>query len=156
MPAVGLAIASTAPDFQLPDHRGGKLQLSAVLSREAVLLVFFPFAFNDVCAGEMRALQSRVDSFHRSGVKVIAVSCDSPYALAEFAEREQLTFDLASDFWPHGRVSDAYGVLLDDKGFAIRASFLIDRNSRVAWSILHGPAEERDAVEYEVAIASLV
>ena len=155
MAAAGLSIGSTAPDFQLPDHRGGKLHLGAALGQQAVLLVFFPFAFTEVCASEMRALQSRVDFFHNAKVTVLGVSCDSPYSLAEFARRERLTFDLLSDFWPHGQVSRDYGVLLDDKGFAMRGSFLINTRAGIAWSMLNGPADERDPREYEVAIAAL-
>ena len=36
-----------------------------------------------------------------------------------------LWFDVLSDFWPHGQVADAYGVLRSD-GTAERALFFID------------------------------
>jgi len=155
MPALGVELGSIAPDFLLPDQRGGKVQLSAVLESQAVLLVFLPFAFTDVCAGELMALEARVADFNQRAVQVLAVSCDSPYSLAEFAGRLHLSFDLLSDFWPHGQVSSQYGVFLAEKGFATRGSFLIDRQRRIAWSIVHGPAEERDPQAYEVAIATL-
>lgn len=155
MPAIGLAVGSSAPDFQLQDHRGGKVQLSSHRSEQAVLLVFFPFAFTDVCSSELRALQTQVSDFRRRNVTVLAVSCDSPYALAALAKQEQLTFDLLSDFWPHGQVSRDYGVLLDDKGFAMRGSFLIDRDGVIAWSVVNGPAEARDSRDYADAIATL-
>lgn len=155
MPALGLALGDHAPDFELPDHRGGKVRLHSVLEQQAVLLVFFPFAFTAVCSSEFRALQAKSEAFQQSGVTVLGISCDSPYALAEFASREQLTIDLLSDFWPHGDVSRDYCVLLDDKGFAMRGSFLIDRQGAIAWSMLNGPADERDPGEYEAAIARL-
>ncbi|MDP2012604.1 MAG: redoxin domain-containing protein [Actinomycetota bacterium] len=155
MPSIGLAIGVQAPDFQLPDHRGGKVRLQDLREQRAVLLVFFPFAFTEVCSSEFRALQSKVKAFEHRGVTVLGISCDSPYALAEFATREQLTLDLLSDFWPHGAVCREYGVLLDDKGFAMRGSFLVNRKGNIVWSLLNGPADERDPREYENAIARL-
>ncbi|MDO8731863.1 MAG: peroxiredoxin [Actinomycetota bacterium] len=155
MTALGLSVGSLAPDFQLPDHRGGKVRLSDFRERQAALLVFFPFAFTEVCTSELAALDSFIDRFHERGVNVFGVSCDNPYALAEFATRARISFDLLSDFWPHGEVSRQYGVFLEDKGFAMRGSFLIDLEGRIAWAVLNGPAEERELSSYEAAMAAL-
>ncbi len=155
MAALGISVGSLAPDFQLPDHRGGKVRLSEVRAQSAVLLIFFPFAFTDVCTSELAALDTHVKNFHEQGVRVLGISCDSPYSLAAFAVREHLGFDLLSDFWPHGDVCRQYGVFLDDKGFALRGSFLIDRQGRISWTLLNGPAEVRDPNAYEAALATL-
>ncbi len=32
-----------------------------------------------------------------------------------------------ADFWPHGEVAKEYGVFLEHKGYANRATFLIDQ-----------------------------
>ena len=155
MSALGISIGSSAPDFVLPDHRGGKVQLSSCLSVQAVLLIFFPFAFNDVCASEFRSLAKSREVLLGAGVASLAVSCDTPYALAQFAEREGIDIALLSDFWPHGAVAQQYGVFLEDKGFAMRASFLINRRGDVTWSMVNGPGHERDARTYEAAVATL-
>lgn len=153
--AIGLGIGEQAPDFELPDHRGGKIRLSRLRGDSAVLLVFFPFAFTNVCTSELVALGRRLETLQEHGVRVLAVSCDSPYALAAFAEREHVAIELLSDFWPHGEVTRAYGLLLEDKGFAMRGSFLIDRDGRIAWSVVQGPADERDADAYVEALGTL-
>ena len=43
-------------------------------------------------------------------------------------KEEGYDFQLLADFWPHGAVAKEYGVFLEEKGFANRATFLIDPN----------------------------
>jgi alkyl hydroperoxide reductase subunit AhpC len=62
---------------------------------------------------------------------------------------------MLSDFWPHGEVSKAYGAFLDDKGFATRASFVIDKDGVVRWAVVNGPGEARSADDYAAALAAL-
>jgi peroxiredoxin len=50
---------------------------------------------------------------------------DSPAANAAFAKQEGLHFPLLSDF--QRTVSKAYGILNEEKGFANRATFVIDK-----------------------------
>ncbi len=155
MPALGLPVGSDAPDFLLADHRGGKVRLSSFRGKSAVLLVFFPYAFTNVCSSEFIELNAYVNKFHLRGVEIFGISCDSPYALAEFALRNEINIDLLSDHWPHGNVCREYEVFLEDKGFAMRASFLIDFQGHIAWTLLQGPAEQRDPSAYEAAVTAL-
>lgn len=54
------------------------------------------------------------------------MSVDSPAANKAFAEQIGVTFPLLSDFMRN--VSKDYGILNDDKGFANRTTFVIDKN----------------------------
>ncbi|HEX9763783.1 MAG TPA: redoxin domain-containing protein, partial [Candidatus Acidoferrales bacterium] len=48
-----------------------------------------------------------------------------------------LTYPLASDFYPHGKVAEAYGVLRTGPpipGISDRAVFIIDKEGRVAFA----------------------
>lgn len=40
---------------------------------------------------------------------------------------------LPSDFWPHGKVAQDYGIFIEDKGIYERANILIDENGIVVW-----------------------
>ncbi len=59
-------------------------------------------------------------------VQVLGISVDSAPANAAFAEKLRLTFPLLSDW--HRRVSRAYGILDEERGFARRATFVLDKN----------------------------
>ena len=64
-------------------------------------------------------------------------------------------FPLLSDFWPHGEVARRYGVFSEDSGAPLRATFLIDRDGRVAWLEVNAPGEARDFSTYRAALAEL-
>jgi peroxiredoxin len=120
-----------------------------------VLVVFFPWAFSGVCGGELTALQAALDDLVADDLEVLTVSTDSMYALRAFADQQGLTFPMLSDFWPHGEVAEAYGVLHPEIGIALRGSFLVDRDGVVRWSVVKGIPDARDVDDYRKAIADL-
>ena len=54
-----------------------------------------------------------------------------------------INFPLLSDFWPHGAVAKAYGILRDG-GFAERSVFIIDKQGVVRYIDVHDIGEEPD------------
>ena len=142
------SVGDRAPDFTLTDQHGQSIALSSVSM--PALIVFIPAAFTPVCHDELRALRSIAGR-----VRVLVVACDSMYVLRALDEAEQLGFPLLSDFWPHGETAKAYGVFLEDKGFAIRGSFVVDKDGIVRWAVVNGPGEARNADDYAAALAAL-
>lgn len=149
-----LAIGDQAPDFTLPDQHGVPTTLSQ-LRGSLVAVVFFPFAFSGMCTGELREIRDRLEDFQHDGIRVLTVSCDAMYALRAWADIEGYFFPLLSDFWPHGQVSRSYGVFLADKGFATRATFLLDADGVVRWNVVNPPGQARDFGQYREALARL-
>ena len=150
-----LSVGDQAPDFDLKDQHGQAVRLSELRGRKAVLIVFYPWAFSGVCGGELHAMQKDLDQLVSDDVEVVAISTDSMYALRSFADQEGFTFPMLSDFWPHGSVAQAYGVLHDGIGIALRGTFLVDRDGVIRWSVLHGIPDARDIEDYKRAIAAL-
>jgi peroxiredoxin len=150
-----LSVGDEAPDFELKDQHGQLVRLSALRGRKAALVVFYPWAFTGVCGGELHAMQARLDELVTDQVELFTVSTDSMYALRAFADQEGFTFPMLSDFWPHGAVAEAYGVLHPEIGIALRGSFLVDREGIVRWSVVNGIPDARDVDDYLKAIAAL-
>ena len=146
---------ATAPDFELSDQHGQTVRLSDLRGHKAVVLVFYPFAFTGVCSGELHALQEERAELDNDQVALFAVSTDSMYSLRVFAEQEGFDFTMLSDFWPHGAVASAYGVLNEAVGAAMRGTFVIDRSGTVRWTVLHGLGDARDIGDYKKALAEL-
>jgi peroxiredoxin len=144
----GLCIGDEAPDFTLRDQYGQDVRLSDFRGRKAVVLMFFPFAFTGVCTGELSGVRDRLDEFLTFDTEVLAVSCDSIYALRTFAEAEGLNFSLLSDWWPHGAVSTAYEVFDPVKGAPRRSSYVVDREGRLRWSVHNANPDGRDLEEH--------
>lgn len=148
-------MGAPAPDFELPDQHGRAVRLSGFRGAKDVVVMFFPFAFTSVCTGELRALQAQLPQFQNDGGQLLAVSCDSMHALRAFADAEGLDFPLLSDFWPHGTAARAYGVFADDKGCAVRGTFVVDREGTVRWTVVNGLPDARDLGEYVQALRAL-
>ena len=149
-------VGQPAPDFELRDQFGAAHRLSSRRGHSVVVVVFFPFAFTPTCTSELAVLRDDVATFANDSVTTIGVSCDPMSALRVFAETESIAFPLLSDFWPHGAVSRSYGVFIEERGFANRGTFIIDRNGVLRWSVVTSPAEARSAVEYRSALATLL
>jgi len=150
-----LSVGDEAPHFELKDQHGQSVRLSDLRGRRAALVVFYPWAFTGVCGGELNAIQADLEHLVSDDVAVFAVSTDSMYALRTFADQEHFTFPLLSDFWPHGAVAEAYGVLDHRAGVARRGTFLVDRDGVVRWLVVNGIPDGRDVEDYRQAIATL-
>jgi mycoredoxin-dependent peroxiredoxin len=149
------SVGDPAPDFSLRDQHGQQQTLSARRGRRNVLLVFYPFAFTGVCSGELRALSDGAAEWDGFATDVIAVSCDTVPSLRAFADQESLQLVLASDFWPHGEVSRSFDAFDDSLGCAARATYLIDRDGVIRWSVRSAIADPRDITDYVKALAAL-
>ncbi|MGW6510317.1 peroxiredoxin [Streptomyces niveus] len=175
--AAPIAVGDQAPDFSLKDNHGRTVRLADFrggaaghggggegggagdrdldLDGKNVVLVFYPFAFTGVCAGELGALRDALPAFVNDDTQLLAVSTDSIHTLRIFAEQEGLEYPLLSDFWPHGQTSRAYGIFDEDKGCALRGTFVIDRTGIVRWSVVNALPDARDLDQYVKALAAL-
>jgi peroxiredoxin len=130
-----LTAGQDAPDFELRSHKGGTVKLSDFRGKKNVVLAFHPLAFTPVCADQMRGYESELSQFERADAVVLGVSIDAQPAKAAWARTlEPISYDLLSDFHPHGEVAQKYGVFRQKEGFSERAIFVIDKAGKIAWS----------------------
>ena len=139
-----LEVGDRAPDFTLRDQHGQDVTLSSYAGSKAVLLVFYPYAFSGVCTGELTGFRDRLGDFETDDTTLIGISCDPMYTQRAFADRDGIFFPLLADFWPHGAVASAYGVLDPAEGCSTRSSFVIDKEGVVRWALHSERGEARD------------
>ncbi|GAB1335412.1 peroxiredoxin [Streptomyces sp. E-15] len=152
---MAIQVGDKAPDFELKDNHGRTVRLSGFRGEKNVVLLFYPFAFTGVCTGELCELRDNLPKFADRDTQLLAVSNDSIHTLRVFAEQEGLEYPLLSDFWPHGNVSRAYGVFDEDKGCAVRGTFIIDKEGVVRWTVVNGLPDARDLNDYVKALDTL-
>lgn len=145
----------SAPDFELANQFGEHVRLSEFRGRKPVVLVFFPLAFSSTCTTELCELRDNLSLFKDSGIELIGISVDSKATLRAWAEHEGYDFTLLADFWPHGDVAKEYGVFIEEKGFANRATFLIDVDGVIRSSFITAPGQARSLEDYITALADL-
>jgi peroxiredoxin len=165
-------VGDRAPDFELADQHGAPVTLAELRERAGALVVFYPFAFSRICGSELRELQRELPALRASasgrgepsgisdidddaGLAVVAISTDPMHALRAYSDDEGITFPLLSDFWPHGAVARSYGVFHEERGCALRGSFLVDASGVVRWRVVNGLGEPRDVAAYSAAVAGL-
>jgi len=152
---MAVEIGDAAPDFELPDQHGTPVKLSSFRGAKNVVLVFYPLAFSPVCSGELCALREEFPEVNRDDVEVLTVSVDSMFTHRAWADAENFQFGLLADFWPHGAVAQAYGVLDEARGVSTRGTFVIDKEGIVRWKVVNAIPDARDQAEYLKALAAL-
>jgi peroxiredoxin len=153
---MAVEIGDVAPDFELPDQHGTPVKLSSFRGQKNVVVVFYPLAFSPVCSGELCGLRdSFPEATSRDDVELLTVSVDSMFTHRAWAEAEKFEFSLLADFWPHGKVASEYGVFNDEKGLAVRGTFVIDKEGVVRWKVVNPIPEARDIADYQKALAAL-
>jgi mycoredoxin-dependent peroxiredoxin len=152
---MSLTIGAPAPDFTLKNQFGEEVSLSQFRGVKPVVVVFYPLAFTGICTGELCELRDNISVFKTNGVELLAISVDSSPTLRVFAEKENYDFSLLSDMWPHGEVASKYGVFLEDKGFANRGTFVIDKEGNLAGQFVTEPGQARDFASYKQLVENL-
>jgi peroxiredoxin len=132
MPQRVPAIGEAAPDFTLHTTAGKPVTLSSFRGQKHTLLAFFPMAFTSTCAAELCSFTDDYSQFTGKGVEVIPISADMVPSLKAFKEQHHMGVELASDL--RRDVARAYGVLDEEKFFAKRSYFLIDKAGIIRWS----------------------
>jgi peroxiredoxin len=150
-----LPVGSTAPDFTLHDQNRQPVTLSDFRGAKDVLLVFFPLAFTGICQGELDRIRDHLPDFENDGRAVLAISVGPAPTHKVWATQSGFLFPVLADFWPHGAVSQAYGVFNDEAGVANRGTFVIDRTGTIRFAEMKQPGEARDQRLWVDALAAL-
>jgi peroxiredoxin len=125
-----------APDFSLFNTEKNKVNLSDYKGKNLVIL-FFPLAFTGVCTTELCSVRDNLNVYTSLNADVVGISVDSLFSLGKFKEEQQYNFPLLSDF--NKETSQAYGAfydefVLDMKGVARRAAFVVDKDGVVQYA----------------------
>ena len=148
-----LQTGEMAPDFDLPALIGGVKKRFHLGERrdQSLVLAFYPLNWDPVSAEQMVAYQVEREKFLARNAEVVGISVDSIMNTTAW-ERDIGPFDypLCSDFWPHGEVSQKYGVFREKgplAGAGDRAIFVIDKTGRIELSRVYPVTQVLDLQE---------
>lgn len=123
-----LSPGDTAPAFSLTDDSGATVTLAS-LRGSTVILYAYPAAMTPGCTKQACDFRDNLSLLQKAGYVVLGISPDKPEKLAQFRERDGLTFPLLSD--PTKEVLAAYGAFGEKKLYGkivtgvIRSTFVI-------------------------------
>jgi len=150
-----LKVGDAAPDFTLPTHNEGELNLAWYQGRKNVILAFYPGDFTPVCSAQIPAYVSLIDTFDEYDCQVLGISVDSVAChLAWAKSMGGLPFPLMSDFYPHGEIATKYGILAE-RGYAERVVFLIDKKGIIRFIDRVPPSDLPDNEKLLQAVRAL-
>ena len=150
-----LQVGDEAPDFTLPTHNEGELNLGWYRGRHNVVLVFYPGDWTPACSVQIPGYQKNIEFFNDCNCQLLCVSVDSiPCHMAWARSCGDFSFPLMSDYFPHGQVSKRYGVL-SSKGYAERSVFLIDINGIIRFIDRYGTEEIPETIDLFGQMAKL-
>lgn len=128
-----LKVGDAAPDFTLPTHNEGRLNLHWYRGRKNVILAFYPGDWTPVCTVQIPEYQTLLDRFSEYEAQVLGISVDSvPCHVAWAKSLGGISFPLMADYFPHGEVAQLYGVL-SERGFSERVILLIDKDGVIRY-----------------------
>lgn len=157
-----IQVGTEAPDFELkssevtPDGRAGKpIKLSDFRGKKNVVLAFYPLDFSPTCSKEHGCFKEDLKALETADAQVLGISVDSHWAHHAFVKSMGLGYPLLADFHPKGAVASQYGLYEADKGLTSRATVIVDKNGKVAWTENHGLANQRDDAKILEALKNL-
>jgi lipoyl-dependent peroxiredoxin subunit C len=130
-----LRVGGPAPDFRCQAYVAGQFKDVSLKDFQGkwVCLFFYPLDFTFVCPTEIRAFAQQEAQFREAGCQIVGASTDSVYSHKAWFEKDipETKFPVLAD--TSHKVSRDYGVLIEDKGIALRGTFLIDPKGTLQW-----------------------
>ena len=123
-----------APDFELLDQEGKKVNLSDFKGKK-LILYFYPRDDTPGCTIEACSFRDNLSKLKKSNVGVLGISNDDQASHEKFSKKFSLNFKLLCD--TDKKVSKSYGVY-EKKNFMgreymgiTRSTFIIDENGKI-------------------------
>lgn len=124
-----LRVGDKAPDFTLPDNKGGSTSLSDFKGKKNVVLFFYPKNDTKGCTAEACRFRDEYEAFLSLDTEVLGISSDSVSSHQRFAGKHGFSYPLLSD--AGGKVRESYGV---EKTWLLipgRVTFVIDKQGTI-------------------------
>lgn len=150
-------IGQPAPDFEIQAYDrtkdGSDDQFTTIkladLKGKWTCLFFYPLDFTFVCPTEIVAFNKAHGEFEDRDCVLLTASTDSVYShkgwCDDHDELKDMTFPMLAD--TNHTLSRDFGVLIEEKGIALRGVFLIDPNGVTRWISIHDLGVGRNVEE---------
>src|SRR5699024_7994677 len=158
-------VGKQAPRFEMeavmPNKEFGKVSLEEnIKNNKWTVLFFYPMDFTFVCPTEIIAMSERYDEFQELNAEIIGASTDTIHTHLAWINTPledngigQLRYPLAAD--TNHKVSEDYGVLIEEEGVALRGLFIIDPEGEMKYQTVFHNDVGRDVNETLRALQAL-
>ncbi len=150
-------VGQSAPEFSLEGFADNGFKTYSLKDARGkwVVLFFYPLDFTFICPTEITEFSTRAEEFTTMNALVFGCSTDSCHAHKAWCESKlgALAYPLLADM--NHDVSAAYGVLIPEKGIALRGTFIIDPEGVLRYALYHDLGVGRSVSETLRVLAAL-
>ena len=142
-------VGQLAPYFECEAYHAGAF--TKVSSKDIhgkwTVLFFYPLDFTFVCPTEIKGFAQIENEFTKANAIILAASTDSKHSHKAWFERDmkEVKFPILAD--TNHLLSDAFGVLIENEGIALRGTFIIDPEGILQYACIHSNNIGRNAQE---------
>ena len=136
--SIGEKVPDSELDAYLPEKKDfGKIKFSDI-SRQGkwLILFFYPADYTFVCPTELADIGQKYGDFRKEGTEIISISTDTHFVHYAWQNSEKLLtgirYPMGAD--PTHIISKSLGVYDEATGLALRGTFIIDPDEKLAAS----------------------
>jgi len=104
-----LQLGDKAPDFSLKNSKGDSVSLYTLLAKGSVILTWYRGGWCPFCNMQLQYLQRNMPEFKANGANLIALTPEKPDESLSTQEKNELEFEVLSDF--DNKVAKEYGIV---------------------------------------------
>ncbi len=144
-------INSQLPEFTVQAYHKGNFKTisSEDVKGKWAIFFFYPADFTFVCPTELVDVAEKYAKFQEMGVEVYSVSTDSHFVHKAWHDASEsirkINYPMLAD--PTGKLSRAFGVMIEDAGMAYRGTFVINPEGQIKVAEIHDNNIGRNADE---------
>lgn len=143
---VGHKVPDVAAQAFMSDGSFKEVKLSDFKGKWVVLF-FYPLDFTFVCPTEIQGFNKLYQEFKKMNAEILGASTDSVHSHKAWAASSlgKIEFPILGD--TGHQVSKAFNVLIPDKGFTLRGTFIIDPNGILKSAVVNDTSVGRSVDE---------
>ena len=131
-------VGEKAPEFTTDAYVNGEFKKVSLADYKGkwVVLFFYPLDFTFVCPTEIKGFAAKTAEFEKLNCQVLACSTDSVHSHKAWFQRDMpnVKFPVMAD--TNHQISRAYDVLIEEKGIALRGTFVIDPDGILQYMVI--------------------
>lgn len=131
-----IEVGKKASEFELLNQDRSAINLASFIGKKRVVIYFYPKASTPGCTTQACGIRDTEHAFTEKNTVVLGVSPDPVDKIKNFADKQNLNFDLLSD--DGHKVADKYGVWQLKKFMGkeymgiVRTTFIVDLNGNIS------------------------
>ena len=128
-------IGEEIKDFSLDIYLNEKITKTKLSNYRGqwLVLFFYPADFTFVCPTELQELANNYENFQKLNTEIISISTDTAYAHKAWHDSSPtikiINYPMGAD--PNGKISQNFGVYIEEEGLALRGTFIIDPEGKL-------------------------